>query len=198
MSLFRTFAPFFVVFLLGACGFRSLYGTDATGDAPGELATIKVNPIADRLGQQLRNNLLDLLNPRGGPANPRYFLTVSLDQSTQRLAIEKDAFATRANLRLRAEFSLQDPDSREIVLSGKSLVVSSYNILDSEFATGLESLLHTTQVATERISGGVVLVGEYPSTDLFRVSTNLRHDRRCQRDEPYGHCGNDGIIECRQ
>ncbi len=135
MSLFRTFAPIFVVLLLGACGFRSLYGTDATGNAPGELATIKVNPIADRLGQQLRNNLLDLLNPRGRPANPRYFLTVQLDQSTQRLAIEKDAFATRANLRLLANFSLRDPDSREIVLSGKSLVVSSYNILASEFAT---------------------------------------------------------------
>lgn len=135
MSLFRTFAPIFVVLLLGACGFRSLYGTDATADAPGELATIKVNPIADRLGQQLRNNLLDLLNPRGRPANPRYFLTVRLDQSTQRLAIEKDAFATRANLRLLAKFSLQDPDSLEIVVSGKILMVSSYNILDSEFAT---------------------------------------------------------------
>jgi LPS-assembly lipoprotein len=135
MSLFRTFAALFVVLLLGACGFRSLYGTDATGDATGELATIKINPIADRLGQQLRNNLLDLLNPRGRPSNPRYFLTVALDQSTQRLAIEKDAFATRANLTLLAKYSLQDPDSREIVLSGKSLVVSSYNILDSEFAT---------------------------------------------------------------
>ena len=135
MSLFRTFAPIFVVLLLGACGFRSLYGTDATRDPPGDLATIEVNPIADRLGQRLRNNLLDLLNPRGRPANPRYFLTVQLDQSTQRLAIEKDAFATRANLRLLANFSLHDQDSREIVLSGKSLMVSSYNILDSEFAT---------------------------------------------------------------
>lgn len=135
MSLFRTFAPLFVVLLLGACGFRSLYGTDAAGDAPGELATIEISPIADRLGQQLRNNLLDLLNPRGRPANPRYLLTVRLDRSAQRLAIEKDAFATRANLRLTANFSLQDPDSRKTVLSGKSLVVSSYNILDSEFAT---------------------------------------------------------------
>ena len=135
MSSFRTLAPLFVVLLLGACGFRSLYGTDATGDAPGELATIKVKPIPDRIGQQLRNNLLDLLNPRGHPANPRYFLTVHLDQSTHRLAIEKDAFATRANLRLRANFSLHDLDSRKIVLSGKSLMVSSYNILDSEFAT---------------------------------------------------------------
>ncbi len=135
MSSFRTLAPLFVVLLLGACGFRSLYGTDATGDAPGELATIKVKPIADRLGQQLHNSLLDLLNPRGRPANPRYLLTVGLKQNIQRLAIEKDAFATRANLRLLAKFSLQDSDSREIVLSGRSLVVSSYNILDSEFAT---------------------------------------------------------------
>ena len=135
MSWFRTFAPLFVVLLIGACGFRSLYGTDATRDATGDLATIEINPIADRLGQQLRNKLLDLLNPRGHPANPRYFLTVHLDQSTQRLAIEKDAFATRANFRLGANFSLQDPESREIVLSGKSLMVSSYNILDSEFAT---------------------------------------------------------------
>ncbi len=149
MSLFRTFAPLLVVLVLGACGFRSLYGTDATGDAPGELATIKIKPIADRLGQQLRNNLLDLLNPRGRPANPRYLLTVGLDQSTQRLAIEKDAFATRANLRLLAKFSLQEPDNPEIVLSGKILVVSSYNILDSEFATLMAEKDAKTRAARE-------------------------------------------------
>ncbi len=127
--------PLFAMVLLGACGFRPLYGTDATGGAPGELATIKISPIPDRLGQQLRNHLLDLLSPRGRPADPRYVLTVRLEQATQRLAIEKDAFATRANLRLTALYSLQDPNNRENVLSGKSLVVSSYNILDSEFAT---------------------------------------------------------------
>ncbi len=149
MSLFRTFAPLLVVLVLGACGFRSLYGTDATGDAPGELATIKIKPIADRLGQQLRNNLLDLLNPRGRPANPRYLLTVGIDQSTQRLAIEKDAFATRANLRLLAKFSLQEPDNPEIVLSGKILVVSSYNILDSEFATLMAEKDAKTRAARE-------------------------------------------------
>ena len=73
--------------------------------------------------------------PRGRPARPRYFRTVQADQATRRLAIEKEALATRANLRLLANFSLHDPDSKEIVLSGKSLMVSSYNVLDSEFAT---------------------------------------------------------------
>jgi LPS-assembly lipoprotein len=120
---------------LGACGFRPLYGKTGDTDAPAELATIEIRPIADRVGQQRHNHLLDNINPSGRPAKPRYFLTVILHETIERLAVEKSAFATRANVWLRASYSLHKAADGKSVLANSSVVVSSYNILNSEFAT---------------------------------------------------------------
>lgn len=107
------------------------------GDGAGhpELAAISLTPIADRVGQQLHNRLLDLLNPRGRPAAPRYGLDIQLTESTEQIGFRKTELATRANLRLRATFSLYDLQSRRTLISTNRSVVSSYNILQADFAT---------------------------------------------------------------
>ncbi len=120
---------------LGACGFRPLYGKSGPTDAPAELANIEIRPIADRVGQRLHNHLLDGINPKGRPAKPLYYLSVSLQENIARLAVEKSAFATRANVWLRASYSLHKADGGKALLSNSTVVVSSYNILNSEFAT---------------------------------------------------------------
>jgi len=120
---------------LGACGFHPLYGKGGRIDAPAELADIGIKPIADRVGQQLHNHLLDAINPGGRPANPRYFLTVTLRETVERLAVEKSAFATRANVWLRATYALHTAGEGRFLVGSTAVVVSSYNILNSEFAT---------------------------------------------------------------
>ena len=121
--------------LLGACGFRPLYGSKERGAAAAELAAVEIKPIADRVGQQLHNLLLDRINPRGRPAEPRYILKIRLTQGIERLAVRKTAFSTRANLRLTAIFDLEPAAGGDSLVSGTSLAISSYNILNSEFAT---------------------------------------------------------------
>ena len=121
--------------LLEACGFRPLYGSRETGAAAAELAVVKINPIPDRAGQQLHNLLLDRINPRGRPGTPRYILKIRLTQGIERLAVRKTAFSTRANMRLTAIFELDAAGSGESLVSGNSQAISSFNILNSEFAT---------------------------------------------------------------
>ena len=121
--------------LLEACGFRPLYGSRETGAAAAELAAVEIKPISERVGQQLHNLLLDRINPRGRPGNPRYILKITLTQGIERLAVRKTAFSTRANLRLTATFSLAPAGGGEALVSGIILAISSYNILNSEFAT---------------------------------------------------------------
>ena len=121
--------------LLEACGFRPLYGSRETGAAAAELAAVEIKPIADRVGQQLHNLLLDRINPRGRPAKPRYILKIRLTQGIERLAVRKTAFSTRANLRLTATFELERMGGGDALVSGTSLAISSFNILSSEFAT---------------------------------------------------------------
>ncbi len=71
-----------VALALGGCGFRPLYGS--RGNAPGavELAAVTVGPIADRLGQILRNDLTERLSPLGESFEPRYRLDAKLSESS--------------------------------------------------------------------------------------------------------------------
>ena len=126
------------LFVLGACGgFRPLYEArkDTAASAALELAQTGIHPIADRFGQQLHNHLLDLINPRGRPASPRYGLSVTLTSSTANTAISKSAYATRASLNASATFTLTDVTTGKALLNGTRRVVTGYNILDSEYAT---------------------------------------------------------------
>ena len=136
----RTSLSIAVLLITAACGFRPLYAPSANGDVIRGLANIRILSIKDRVGQNLHNQLLDLLNPVGPPARPDYVLRIRLSESKERLAIRKSAFATRANLRISAKFTLSTvrkgvEDTGNPVFSGKSASISSYNILDNPFAT---------------------------------------------------------------
>ena len=138
MSSFRKFSYFTALaslVFLGACGFQPLYGKYAAGSAPGEFAKIRVLPIKDRIGQMLHNHLLTALNPRGRPGNPQYLLDTKVTEIFSSLGVRKTGFATRANLKATANFSLRGTGGGKALFSGSSTITVSYNILDSDFAT---------------------------------------------------------------
>jgi len=121
---------------LSGCGFRPLYGEDEAGSSTFDsLETIQIAALPDRTGQQLHNLLRDRINPRGQPNRPEFVLRIRLTEKTERLAIAQDETATRANLRLRANFTLTKVKSNEVVMKGKSNSANSYNIVDSQYAT---------------------------------------------------------------
>ena len=93
--------------LLTGCGFKPIYGSAGESNISVELATIQVGLIKDRIGQQLRNLLLDRINPGGSPEKPSYRLSIQLSESKQELAIKKSEVSTRANLTFTAKFQLQ-------------------------------------------------------------------------------------------
>lgn len=99
------------------------------------LNQIDVKPIANREGQVLRNYLVQALNHNGRPTRPDYRLSVSLRENISRLAIQSDSSATRANLAIRASYTLTDTATGEVTSRGATRVVTSFNILQDEFAT---------------------------------------------------------------
>lgn len=124
---------------VGACGFQPLYGTKDEMPMSQELALVDIAPIKDRIGQELRSRLLDALTPKGAPDKPRYSLEVKLTEQIEQTAVQKTAFATRANMTVSANFTLIElraskPEDRRR-FGGSTQVVSSYNILNSTFAT---------------------------------------------------------------
>ena len=129
-------ASFFAFLLLAGCGFQPIHGGAKGPETRAELASVRIEPIEERIGQKLRNNLLDAMNPMGAPQRPAYRLTVTLVESKQELAVRRSEFATRANLVLRALFQLTSAagDGKR-VFAGASNVTASYNILSSDYGT---------------------------------------------------------------
>ncbi|MDJ0950053.1 MAG: LPS assembly lipoprotein LptE [Alphaproteobacteria bacterium] len=141
--------------MLTACGYRPLYAPQDPAAAP-DMSTVKVRLIEDRSGQALRNLLLDRMNPNGEPANPEYELEVELTEDRRNLGLRKDETATRADLTVQANYELRKVGQADIVLVGRSRSVSSFNIVQSQFAT-LAAETDARKRALRELSDQIVL-----------------------------------------
>mgnify|MGYP002870837054 CR=1 FL=1 len=141
--------------LLTGCGFKPIYGSAGPSNISVELATIEVAIIKDRIGQQLRNLLLDRINPGGSPKQPNYKLSVQLAEAKQELAIKKSEVSTRANLAFTAKFQLQGlKQFAGRMFSGRADIITSYNILSSDFGT-LSAEKDARQRAVQTLSSDI-------------------------------------------
>lgn len=136
-----------LILSLAGCGFQPL-NSRSVEPAPGssnaqvnqnstlgELAAIRIAPLSDRPGQEMHNLLRDRLNPSGQPSTPKYELEVRLTESIRELAFESDETATRADLSIIANYRLRRVDTQKTLSTGRSRSISSYNILERQFAS---------------------------------------------------------------
>lgn len=117
------------------CGFQPIHGASRQGQARHILANVEIAPVDERVGQILYNRLLDRLNPNGPPIDPLFQLVTTLEENIEQVGFQKNEFATRANLRLRARYSLRSLETGEALVNNRGSVVASYNFLRSDFAT---------------------------------------------------------------
>ncbi len=123
---------------VSACGFRPMYG-NVSATSPGsatstKLALIKIEPIADRVGQQLHNLLRDRMNPAGQPDKPAYRLAVQLAPFDQVIS-NGNTHVRHHNLTMVATYWLSPSDTDKGFLMDKtdSRVSVSYDTLDDPF-----------------------------------------------------------------
>ncbi len=125
-----------VALVLTGCGFQPLYGNvPGKGSVSEALQQVRIEIIPDRLGQKLRNFLLDRLNPSGKPARPSHSLSVNTSVSRTDLGIERDETATRALLVLSVTYTLHNIVENRVVFTGQANSTDSFNIVASDFAT---------------------------------------------------------------
>lgn len=131
--------------LLSACGFEPLYvqnksksawyyGGEFDTSISDEMARVKVGTIAGRFGQQVRNNLLDLLTPKGMPKKAKYRLDVELtSKEVTQQALRRDITATSERVVYRVNYKLTE--GAETLVSGNSVAYVSYDILANPYST---------------------------------------------------------------
>ena len=135
---------------LAACGFEPLYVEKTSGDdlwyynnkfdtdIVREMAQIKVETVTDRLGQMIRNELMDTFNPYGTPKCAKYFLRIQpANTETVQQALRDDITATREKVKYTVNYSLWSKDDGQLV-SGRSWVYLSYDLLDNPYSTTMD------------------------------------------------------------
>ena len=119
-----------ICLVLAGCGFHPLY----SGKTAPQLASIYVEPLAERDGYELRNQLIDLLGSDGREAGKAYRLKLSLNEVSNGVTLQNDATITRYNDTLTATYVLTDAKGTEIT-RGSQTSLSSFNVSTSPYST---------------------------------------------------------------
>jgi LPS-assembly lipoprotein len=118
---------------LAGCGFQPMYGkanTSAAGTSVDkQMASIRIEPIGDRVGQQLHNALRDQLNPMGQPADEAYSLQVNLTVRVYGALARRDLSASRRNVELNAFYYLKDSAGNQL-MNDRSVITTGYDEFD--------------------------------------------------------------------
>ena len=135
--------------VLAACGFHPMYAS-STGPA---LASVYVEPIAERDGFELRTSLIDALQTDGMEQGKAYRPKITLNESAQGIALQNDATITRYNNTLTAHYTLYDAQDK-VLTNGTETQMSAWNVVQSPYATevaALDSSKRAAQDIAERI-----------------------------------------------
>lgn len=138
----------FCVVLLASCGFEPLY-VERRGDSgwsyyqatfdtsiTDEIAQIKVEQAPDRIGQLVRNELLDSFTPKGVPDKPKYRLQIEdISKKTTDQAMRDDITATRKRVEYKLTYALFDAKTGKKLVSGDTLALLGYDIMANPYST---------------------------------------------------------------
>ena len=128
--------PLLAALPLAGC-FQPLYGNFAEG-GPGlqnELQAIAIEPIADRIGHYLGDDLVFDLNGTGSHVNPKYRLFVTLNEGVQTPLIDTvSGRASSATVVINANYRLITADTGLPLTRGTAFVFKSYDRTSNRFA----------------------------------------------------------------
>jgi LPS-assembly lipoprotein len=121
---------------LGGC-FRPLYGESKIGGGSVQdaLSEIVIEPLSDRIGHYLVQELGFELNGSGVDKKPRYVLAVGLSERVQSTIVNSvTGNATAAAVIVTANFTLKEIVSDKKILSGSAYASASYDRFQQRFA----------------------------------------------------------------
>jgi LPS-assembly lipoprotein len=123
-------------FSLSGCGIQPLYGSfSAGGDVAGELQAIAVDPIPNRIGHYLGNDLIFAFNGTGSQVPPKYHLKVTVTESSQTPLLDTvTGFPTAATVTVNADYVLVPVQGGEPIAKGRATVAASYDRTSQRFA----------------------------------------------------------------
>ncbi len=140
---------------VSGCGFKPMYATQADGSSVAlTLAGIGIPEKQSRVGQLVRNALLEKIAPVGQGQNERYRLDFSVAQDEFDVSIEKNTDVNRRAYTLKSSYALIDLGSGAQILEGQTFSRVSYDRVQSEFAN-LQALRNAQQRAAHEVADNI-------------------------------------------
>lgn len=136
MNGFKILLIGLVPLLLSACGFHSVYGSHSDDGSPvaEQLAQIAIDPIADRSGQVLRNDLIDRMYGKSRPAQPLYHLATQVTISVEDLGTLENATTALSSVHFNVHYTLTDTNGKNLVTADAGST-ALYDKLSSQYGT---------------------------------------------------------------
>jgi len=135
-SSWRRVVPLLGALALGGC-LQPMYGQFAEGGPAlqSELQAIAIEPIPDRIGHYLGDDLIFDLNGTGSHVPPKYRLFVTLNEVTQTPLIDTvTGIASSASVVINADYRLVYVGTGLPVTSGRAFVFKSYDRNSERYA----------------------------------------------------------------
>lgn len=158
---------------LSACGFKPMYGqfSEGGGDLRDVMANIQVADISEqgrpsRIGQVIRNNLLDRLTPLGATASPEYILTVTFLIEEQGYGIREDESVTLQNIKLVASYQLKEVSSEKVVLDSAARGLVTFDLARSDYSNMIARNASLKRLAEEVSNQMSTRIGAYFSKNV--------------------------------
>lgn len=115
---------------LGACGFQPMYASGANGGPA--IGPVQVAQIDGKAGHVLKTELDRILAVEAQAGGEPMLLEITLQELVTPLGIRRDESATRAELRLIANYVLTPPNNGR-VMRGSVFTVVNYDIPTAAF-----------------------------------------------------------------
>jgi LPS-assembly lipoprotein len=120
---------------------------------------VAIDPMPDRPGQMLRNDLIDRMYGKGRPAQAAYHLGIKLRIAEEDLGLLTNATSALSGLHVYGDYALTDAGGKT-VLSGGVHSMATYDKLSSQYATLAArdgAIERTMREVSEQITGRLSL-----------------------------------------
>jgi LPS-assembly lipoprotein len=115
---------------------QPLYGSfSAGGDVPSELQAIKIEPVPDRLGHYLVDDLIFGLNGTGAAVEPKYVLKIYVRENVQTSLVDTvTGYPSSGTIVVSADYTLTPLRGGDPIAKGTATTFASYDRNAQRFA----------------------------------------------------------------
>lgn len=160
--MLRKFLTIFLLLSLSSCGFQLIYKENDQGSDisyTNELAAIRIQKNRTRINQQLQNNLYDIINPDYIKVEPKYLLTLTLNEVISPTFITITGSSGRNKITLNVAYVLKNLSTAETISEGHTSVNDNYDVSSNRYGSyTAENYVRTnlTKIAAQNTRNSLV------------------------------------------